>query len=94
MRKLSAKTGKRGRPKGGNKEAARQLGEDEKSIRNAKQHVAAADAFPVLKRKEWKQSQALAAFEYLEAMDDKTEAAIRSGPWLIWLVEWGRVYGR
>ncbi len=53
-------SGGRGK-RGGDSEAARKLGESRQNIQRVKKHVAIADAFPVLKRKEWKQSQALAA---------------------------------
>ena len=46
---------------------------------SAREHVAAADAFPVLKRKEWKESQAL------------TRLAVSVGRSMLWWIALGEV---
>lgn len=62
--------------KSGNRAAAKELGVDEKTIRQAKKHVAAAESHPAFQAKDWKKSQVLAASEALETIPMKDQRAV------------------
>lgn len=78
---------KGGRPKGGRRAAARSLGVDEATIRDAEEHVSDLDAYPFMQEKGWKRSQAA---EIRDALDD---LPVRERPKVIALLDQASVVG-
>lgn len=62
--------------KGGNRAAARELGIDEKEIRNTRKHVETAEEFPAFQRPGWKKAHVLDAREIIEKIPPKVRDTV------------------
>lgn len=67
------RNGKAGHPEepGSLRRVAERLGVDEKTIRNAQQHVETAEAFPFMQAPDWKQYHVLQAQEQIEKLPEE-----------------------
>lgn len=62
-----------GRPKGGDREAARRTGLSRDEVRRTKKHVAAAEDVPAFRNPDWNRSQVLVAKENLDKLPKRTQ---------------------